>query len=126
MGAGVYNFTIEQGADFKRTFTWLDADEVPIDLTGYSAKLMIRLRERDEDFLLLFDSETNPDADGDIALGGVAGTIIATAEDAITELLAWKGSAHYDLLLTDPFDEITRLLKGRVRLSLSVTREEAP
>ena len=40
MAAGTYNFVIEQGTSFGLTFTYADADNVPIDLSAFSCARM--------------------------------------------------------------------------------------
>jgi hypothetical protein len=41
MTAGLYNFTIEQGTTFRRTFKWT-ADYEAVDLTGADCRMQIR------------------------------------------------------------------------------------
>ena len=42
MAAGTYNFSIEQGCDFSKTFTWKNAAGVAIDIAGYVFRMMAR------------------------------------------------------------------------------------
>ena len=45
MAAGIYNFTIEQGATFTRTFKYKDSEGNPIDLVsgdGFTARMEIK------------------------------------------------------------------------------------
>jgi len=60
------------------------------------------------------------DASSDITLGGVAGTISLSIPAATTEGFTWF-SGVYDLLLTDPSGNVTRLLSGNVTVSAGVT-----
>lgn len=42
MSAGIYDITIEQGADFVRQITINQANGTPMDLTGYTGRAMVR------------------------------------------------------------------------------------
>ena len=45
MAAGIYNFTIEQGTTFTRTFKYKDSEGNPIDLVsgdGFTARMEIK------------------------------------------------------------------------------------
>jgi len=39
MTAGKYDFTIEQGATFRKVFRWQQSNGYPVDLTGTTAKM---------------------------------------------------------------------------------------
>jgi hypothetical protein len=112
MSAGTYDFTIEQGATFQRTFTWKDNNGNPINLTGYSAKM--ELKDSHGNLLLTLLSGT------DVTLGGSAGTIAVEIAAATTAALTFD-TANYDLRLTDASGTVTRLLSGIVTLSDGVT-----
>ncbi len=115
LSAGKYNLMIEQGAKFGVQFTWQDKDGNPIDLSLWTGQ--IQFRESKDDTSILYDSDTA----GDIVMGGVAGTVdfnlptLTTTEFTFDDCL-------YDLELTDPDGEITRLVEGRVSLSKEVTK----
>ena len=42
MAAGIYNFTIEQGTTFQRTFKYKDASGNPLDLTDHDIRMQLR------------------------------------------------------------------------------------
>lgn len=42
MRAAFFDLTIEQGATFRQVFRWQDKSKQPFDLTGFTAKLMMR------------------------------------------------------------------------------------
>lgn len=118
-----YDIRVEVGADFKRTFTWMQADgETPVDITGYSAVLAIRERHDDEEPLL----ELTNDVDGGLVLGDAAGTIEVHATAAMTETLPQHESGLingvYDLLLTSSGGERRRLVEGRCRIASASSR----
>jgi len=137
MAAGLYNFTIEQGATLSFEIQYKDNNSTPIDLTGYTAKMEIAsaysgstrtvyamltsslgdvyVKDTGSEFLSLSGSDlTTPLTSGSI------GIYIGWAR---TNELVFTGSAVYDLELTLD-TERTRLLQGQVQLSKQVTNEE--
>jgi hypothetical protein len=117
MPAGKHDIIIEQGATFRRVITWKDSAGVPINLTGWSAKMQVRERVRDGDVVLECST-----ANGRITLGGTAGTITIVAQDEVTALLPEMPKAVYDLELISGGGEVTRLLRGQVEIAPEVTR----
>lgn len=122
MAAGIYNFTIEQGATFTRTFNYKDSNGNPIDLQEAQA-LRMQIRET-------IDSP-NPVIGGEFGLNSgftlsvPVGTqttssftlvIPATTSSAFT-----FDRAVYDIEYVDS-SSVTRLLQGKIKLSKEVTR----
>lgn len=112
MSAGIYNFTIEQGATFTRTLAWQNPDGSIIILTGYTAKMQIR----DESNNILVDVNVS----GTLTINGSAGTVTVLIPDTITSTLTFD-TAYYDLKLTSGSGTKTRLVKGTVTLDKQVT-----
>jgi hypothetical protein len=120
MAAGQWSFTIEKGADFDKVITWLQGSPLsPVNLTGASALMQVRTFPLSGALLLELESPTG--ADGNIVLGGVAGTLSLHIDDSVTGPLSWGGRAYYDLLVTLADLSVIRLLEGRVGLSPPVT-----
>ena len=137
MAAGLYNFTIEQGATLSFEIQYKDNNSTPIDLTGYSAKMEIAsaysgstrtvyamltsslgdvyVKDTGSEFLSLSGS--------DLITPLTSGSIGIYIGWARTNELVFTGSAVYDLELTLD-TERTRLLQGQVQLSKQVTNEE--
>lgn len=116
MAAGVYNFTIEQGTTFRRTLTLKDSAGDPINLTGYTARMQIRAEVESTTVLLSLTT-----SNGGISLGGAAGTIEWFISDTNTSAITSEGV--YDLeIVNTATNEVTRVLKGKVRLDKEVTR----
>lgn len=115
METGTYDFTIYQGATFSRVLTWRDSTNALVNLTGYTARMMIREAIDSTSAFVTLTTEN-----GGIALGGAAGTITlaisATATAAITQ-----SQGVYDLELVSG-STVTRLLEGAVTISKEVTR----
>lgn len=122
MAAGIYNFTIEQGATFTRTFNYKDANGNPIDI-GEAGSLSMQIREK-------IDSP-NPVVGGTFGLGSgftLSTPVGTTTTSSFTLVIpAATSSAYtftnavYDIELVN--DSITtRLLQGKIKLSKEVTR----
>lgn len=103
--------------------------KVPIDLTGYTARMQIRTEEADStNSEILFALTSTADVDGNvILLGGVAGTIEIIIQAGTTETFEWD-EGEYDLELmsgptaTYPVGFVRRLLEGVVVVSKERTR----
>jgi hypothetical protein len=52
------NITVENDADFYRTFVWQTIDGAPIDMTGGSLEMMLRRRAMDETALMRLGTDT--------------------------------------------------------------------
>jgi hypothetical protein len=115
-----HDLVIDKGATYLRRFRWMDANRVPVDLTGYEARMHIRAAIEDEATLLELTSED----DGGIVLGGDSGFIDLEIEAGITKAVVGTGG-FYDLELEAPSTgRVTRLVQGTVRFDPEVTREE--
>lgn len=111
-----YNLTIYQGASFSQNMIWQDQEQQPIDLTGYTARMMARTSVNAAEPFLTLTTEN-----GGITLGDDEGTIVltltATQTAALTETLGL-----YDLELIVPGGGVVRLLQGNLTVSKEVTR----
>lgn len=110
------NLTIMQGETFIARFTWLDASEEAIDLTGYTARMQVRHSYADIDIYDPLVDITDEDA---IALDN-AGNIVITLADDVTEGIK-AGDYVYDLEL-NLGGVVTKLLTGKVNVIPEVTR----
>jgi len=115
MSAGKYNFTIEQGATFDELLIYKDDSGALVDLTGYSARMQVRVKITDAQTLISLTDTAG------ITLGGATGTIHLFISDIDTAALPIT-NAVYDLELVDATGVVTRLLEGAVSLSPEVTR----
>lgn len=119
MPAGKHDIYIEQGATWSLPLVWKTAEGVPIDVTGYTARMHMRKKVTDPDTVLELTTENSR-----IALGGVAGTIALSL--TATDTAALTGSGVYDLeMVSGDGVTVTRLLEGKYALSVEVTREGA-
>lgn len=128
MLSGVYNINVEQGASWTLDLTWKDDADVPINLTGYSARMQIRKAYSGAALLSLTST------DGDIVLGGALGTIAITASATQTSAIEVDYSALnvndskpcqvmvYDIEVEDGSGTVTRLLQGSAFVYPEATR----
>lgn len=105
-----------QGDTYQHRLTWNDSDSVPINLTGYTCRMQVRQSVAAED--VVFESS---DAEGDITLGGLAGTIDLLIPTEKTSLLVLSRYV-YDLELTAPDGIVTTLVYGTLNVTAEVTR----
>lgn len=129
MSAGIYNITIEQGADWRLYFTWRDTLGDPRDLTGWSARMQIRENYASKSPLLNLGT-----IDGSIMLGNTDGTVSIHVVGSTTQGikvnpvdLVWQDGKEgvpfvYDLEMVDPEGVVKRLLQGAVFFVPEVTR----
>lgn len=115
MAAASYDFLIEQGATFSKTIAWKNDAGVPVNLTGYTARMHIRKTLSGTDPMISLTTEN-----GRIALDSSNGRITLTISATDTSNLTVGGV--YDLELVAPSGVVTRLIQGVVELSKEVTR----
>lgn len=115
MAAGIYNFTIEQGATWTRDFIWTDSSGTAIDLTGYTARMQGRASVQST--ATIFSLTSSP----------AAGIVITAAQGKVTVTLTATETANlpcggvYDLELVNGA-VVTRLVEGSFILSSEITR----
>ena len=114
---------VEQGATFSLELVWRhapadpDAEGVPVDLTGASARMQFRRAQQSE--VIVEATSSN----GMISLGDDSGTIeIELPGDTTSEFTVKK--AKYDLEIEMPDGRIHRLLEGAVTISPNITQED--
>ena len=128
MAAGKYTFTIEQGSTVNFEVQYKDGSNNPVDLTGYSGKMMIRSTYADSSPTTYATLSSSLASDGTglnfrgssgaqpFTSGSIGIFISAASSSALTFT-----EALYDLEITSG-STVTRLLEGKVRLSKEVTR----
>ncbi len=100
--------------NFSHQITWVDSTTgVPIDLTGYTAKM--EARRKVGGTILMAATETSG-----LVLGGVAGTIDILLTPAQTNV-AFRDNV-YDLEATSPASVVTTLTQGDFTVIQDVTR----
>lgn len=115
MSAGKINLTIDQGADFSHAFQILDPQNVPIDLTGYTAKMQARTSFTSDVAVIDLTTE-NGGLDIDLATAELTVSIPRTESIFFT-----FDRLVYDILLISTADT-WRLVEGQINLCRGVTR----
>lgn len=113
---GTYDITIYKGATFARVLTWRDSANALVNLTGFTARMHMRVSQDEATPFLTLTTEN-----GRIALGGALGTITLSITATDTSTIA-ENAGVYDLELVSSGGVVTRLLEGEVLLSKEVTR----
>lgn len=115
------DWTLSKSGNPPAVWTWLDPTGSIVNLTGYTAQLMVRQDRADAAPLLTLTQG------GGVTLGGVLGTIDVTFTQAqvnalVTALLAKRLVAFYDLLLTSGTSVHTRFSEGLIGIDRAATR----
>lgn len=128
MAAGKYSFTIEQGSTLNFEIQYKDSNNNPVNLTGYSGKMMIRSNYADQNPTTYAILSSSLAADGTglnfsgsngstPPISGSIGIYISAASSSAFTFT----TAKYDLEITSG-SIVTRILEGQVNLSQEVTR----
>jgi len=120
MAAGIYNFTIEQGATFRRTFKYKNSEGTAINLSGHAVRMQLRTSINATDTIISL-TETQNTNDSVITVGGASNNEIEVVISATDTAAMSFDTAVYDLEI-ELSQEVTRLLQGKVKLSKEVTR----
>lgn len=116
MTAGIYNFTIEQGATFTRDFVYRDSNNAVVNLSGYTARMQIR-PSKDSDTVLVEATTAN----GRLVLTPGQGKITLTLSATETDAAGFDVGV-YDLEIESSSGVVTRMIEGSVIFSKQVTR----
>lgn len=134
MAAGKYSWVLEQGTTVNFEIQYKDADNIPVDLTGYSGRMQLKSNYADNNPTIYLTLSSSLETDGTgLNFSGSNGTTplssgsIGVYIASCTSSLLTFNTAYYDLEIyypsvVDPDCPITtRILEGQVRLSLQVT-----
>ena len=126
MSAGQYDFSIEQGSSFKLSLIYKNNSQVPIDLTGWCARL---IWTTDEGSVQTF-STTNIDYSVyKFEIFGSEGKLLLQIPASTTNLFTFA-TAKYDLEIESPNEmyagggnEIIRLLYGTIKMAIRYSEQ---
>ena len=118
MAAGIYNFTIEQGATFTRQFRYKDANGDPIDLSSHGARMEIKDKIGGTRVTGGFFSTTS-DGINITDTNLITLTIPSTTTEAFN-----FNTAVYDIEIFTS-TTVIRLLQGKIKLSKEVTTTDS-
>lgn len=111
MRAGVYNLVLDEGADVSLNIVWKDDSDSLIDLTGYTARMMLKNS---------IDGDVSVDWSSYISLGGVNGTIDINVPASQTIDIGFL-DGKYDLELESTGGNVYKILRGKVLIHPEVT-----
>ena len=113
MTAGLYNFTIEQGTTFRRTFTWTTGTPpTPVDLTGATCRMQIRKSKSKTSALL-------SDVSAYLSLTPAEGKVSLEIPSTITDNYTFDNG--YYSLRVDRTNDKQRLVEGVITISKETT-----
>ena len=115
MTAGIYNFTMDQGSVWDLEITYQDPNGVPINLTGFTAKMQLR-----KEYNSTVADLTLTTGGGGIVITGATGVVDISATAAQTAALD-PTYYVYDLELTSGTN-ISRLIQGQITVAEQVTQ----
>jgi len=121
------NFNVYRGDSFNHQIIWQDSDGEPIDLTGYTARMHVRIQLQGTK-TVMEATDTNG-----LVLGGTAGTIdiqLSPSQTSISNLPHTHAPANvphthpcvYDLEVKSPVGFVTTLIKGLFNVETDVSR----
>ena len=115
MTATLLDIEIEQGGDYGGSFTVLGPDGQPLDLTGYSAAMQIKLATGFPYAILTLTT-----LNGGLEIDGPDGVVTPIIAGATTAAIN-AGKYAYDLKLIAPNFKTTRAFQGAAYVSAEVT-----
>lgn len=126
MSAGRYDITLEQGATFDLPLRYRTPAGVPVDLTGYTARMQVRESPASAVFVEFNSTLTS---NGFILLSGASEDREDGANGNVRLFMTAANSAalprfsgRYDLELQDSAGYVTRLLEGQFRVEPEITK----
>jgi hypothetical protein len=112
--AGIYNITMDQGAQWTLQVVYDNNNGTPFDLTGYTARMQVRPKFGSDNAVLTISSPSSG-----IVITPLTGTLELTATTAQTGDID-GGFYVYDLEISSG-GVVTRLMQGSVTVRDQVT-----
>ena len=109
MTTGKLDLAVPQGTTLSKQLTYR-IDGTPVNLTGYTARLVVRVKQSSTSSLLTLTNSAG------LTLGGAAGTIAITISATQTAALP-AGGLFYFLEITSGGGIVTRLVAGQLEVS---------
>jgi hypothetical protein len=114
------NIAFEQGSSYDYVYTWLDSNNNPVNLTGYSARLHVVTDLINKSPILTITNDGTTAPNTSLILGGAAGTIEITATAAATTAMTYF-TGKYALLVESGSGVITKLMEGSVVVNAGIS-----
>lgn len=110
------DFTIYQGANFKRAMTWAGKSKQPRNLTGASITLEILPSSQPANKIAV---GTDVEKGGIVITNPTQGAFEINIPPAVTNTFIFP-KAKYNLNITFPNGDVTRLLEGEIKVNRRV------
>ena len=128
MAASKYDFDIEQGSSFTISIVYKNSEQLPVDLTGWCARLTWRT---DDNKVSVFSSDNLDNNLYKFFIDGINGKLTLMIPAVTTNSFTYN-SAKYDLELQSPNDlyngggkYTTRILFGVINFVRRYSREQS-
>ena len=110
------NITIKKGTTYEHVFIYVDENGVPIDITGYGARMQIR--ETVTSAAYVYQALSG----GDLNIGGVNGELGLSIPYSVTAAFSFT-SGVYDIELITPTGKVVGFVGvSRVKTTPEITR----
>lgn len=118
MSVARQNFTVYQGADFRRAMVFRDETSTLMDLTGYTFRGQARTTHASDDIEFSFTITPRTQSGGDL------GYVDLHLPDTSTESLeiTKRTTYVYDIEWVSPSGDVRRIMEGTVEVYPEVTR----
>ena len=127
MPASKYDFSIEQGTSFKLALTYKDANNTPINITNWCARLVWTT---DDGAMQIFSTSNTDHSIYKFEIIGIDGKLLLQIPANTTNAFIFN-KAKYDIELESPQDmyagggkEIIRLIFGTVKITHRFSENE--
>ena len=125
--AARYSFTIDQGSTTQFEVVYADGNNVPIDLTGYTAKMQLRPAPGSETLYATLSTTISPNGSGLYTTGlpsnpkpTTSGSIGVFMSAALTTGFTFD-ECSYDLEITNG-SYVDRVIEGKIKINKEVTK----
>lgn len=114
-----YRLTIDQGASFELSFLFADENNIPLNLTGYTARMQLRTSYTAPTPAIELTTENNR-----IVFTPLEGKMTLSLPASVTTTIAPRNYV-YDVELISPTGFVTRAVEGDAIVTPEVTRNDS-
>ena len=115
METATLNLSVNQGADFIKSVSFLNPDRTPMDLTGYIFRGEGRVDVQSPIIAFNFSYDTSDISNGNLIIK------IPNADSTAMDL-SENQTFYYDMEMESPSSIVTRFFEGTIYFSPEVTR----
>ena len=106
---------LPQGQTWDTTLIWEDSDGNPVDLTGWTVRMMLRTTAEAASPTVSLSTATS-------TLTAASNGVIGLSYSAISSAAITAATYLYDLEVVNPSGAVRRLIEGRAVVSREITR----